>query len=239
MDVSITTTDTGKIALTTPYSADLVKEAKTLGGKWDAASKTWQFDSRDETRVRELALKFFGTDGREPEGADLVTVRVKLADHEGDKWNKDATFANRRIAHRPGRDSSVVLAANVVLVEGKLGRGGGSMRYPAISASDDVIVEIRDIPRSSLKLERDDSYTIVGEQIDVDALLAEREQLLARLAEIDALLPEPEGTTATTREAAAALGVSIRTVQRWAATGKVEATKDNGRWIVTITTKES
>jgi excisionase family DNA binding protein len=99
-------------------------------------------------------------------------------------------------------------------------------------------VEIRDIPRATLKLERESDYEIVGEtsNVNVDALLAEREQLLARLAEIDALLPEPEGTEATTREAAAALGVSVRTVQRWAAQGKVDARKDEqGRWVVTIT----
>lgn len=68
-----------------------------------------------------------------------------------------------------------------------------------------------------------------------EELLAERERLLARLAEIDALLPEPEGTTVGTREAAQILGVSVRTVQRWAAAGKVSATKDNGRWVITIT----
>lgn len=70
----------------------------------------------------------------------------------------------------------------------------------------------------------------------VDDLLAEREQLLARLAEIDAMLPEPEGTEVSTRQAAQALGVSVRTVQRWAATGKVQAVKDQaGRWVITIT----
>lgn len=68
-----------------------------------------------------------------------------------------------------------------------------------------------------------------------DALLAERAELLARLAEIDALLPEPEGVEADTRTAAAVLGVSVRTVQRWAAQGKVTARKDGGQWIVTIT----
>lgn len=68
-----------------------------------------------------------------------------------------------------------------------------------------------------------------------EELLAERERLLARLAEIDALLPVPEGTTVGTREAAQILGVSVRTVQRWAAAGKVSATKDNGRWVITIT----
>ncbi|MER5647283.1 helix-turn-helix domain-containing protein [Streptosporangium sp. NPDC002524] len=40
----------------------------------------------------------------------------------------------------------------------------------------------------------------------------------------------------TTREAAAALRVSIRTVQRRAASGKLNATKDTtGRWVITLT----
>ncbi|MFF3665409.1 helix-turn-helix domain-containing protein [Microtetraspora malaysiensis] len=40
--------------------------------------------------------------------------------------------------------------------------------------------------------------------------------------------------TITTREAAAALGISLRTAQRWAATGKLTATKTGGRWSITI-----
>ncbi|MER7131234.1 helix-turn-helix domain-containing protein [Streptosporangium saharense] len=40
----------------------------------------------------------------------------------------------------------------------------------------------------------------------------------------------------TTREAAAAHGVSLRTAQRWAAQGKLNAVKDtSGRWIITLT----
>lgn len=72
--------------------------------------------------------------------------------------------------------------------------------------------------------------------VSVEVLLAEREQLLARLAEIDAQLPEPEGTEVDTRHAAQVLGVSVRTVQRWAVQGRVQAAKDaQGRWVITIT----
>ncbi|MGC5012542.1 helix-turn-helix domain-containing protein [Streptosporangium sp. DT93] len=40
----------------------------------------------------------------------------------------------------------------------------------------------------------------------------------------------------TTREAAAAHGVSLRTAQRWCATGKLAAAKDTaGRWVITLT----
>lgn len=234
-DVKIETED-GTTTLHSPYNAAAVPSAaKEIGGRWDGSRKVWTFDARDEQRVRDLATTIFGTDGRAPEG-DLVTVRVKLADHESSKYDNFAAFAGRRIAERPGRDMPVRLAANVVLVEGTLSGSGGSMRYPQIGADDNVVVEIRDIPRSALKVEREQDYTIVGEQVDVDALLTEREQLLARIAEIDALLPEPDGTEVTTREAAQALGVSVRTVQRWAAQGKVEAAKNAaGRWVITIT----
>lgn len=238
MDVKVETSESATY-LTSPYNAAIPPRAKEIGGKWDSGRKAWKFDTRDEDRVCALAREIFGTDGRTPDG-DLVTVRVNLADHESGKWENFAAFAGRRIAERPGRDMPVRLAANVVLVEGALAGSGGSMRYPTISASDEVVVEIRDIPRSSLSIEREQDYTIVGEQIDADALLAERELLLTRLAEIDALLPEPEGTEVSTREAAQALGVSVRTVQRWAATGKVEAAKNaQGRWVITITIKEN
>ena len=238
MSVTVTT-ENGKTSVTSPYDTEFVAKAKTIGGKWDGPSKAWTFDARDEQRVRDLCRKVYGTDGNPVEAGDLVTVRVRLADHElSSSEGPYAKFAGRRIAERPGRDSAVRLAANVVLIEGKLASSGGSMRYPTIGANENVIVEVRDIPRATLTLEREDSYEIVGEDsdVDVDALLSERDRLLARLAEIDALLPEPDGTEVSTREAAKALGVSVRTVQRWAAQGKVEATKNHqGRWVITIT----
>lgn len=235
MDIKITT-ENGITTLVSPYNPDMPAEARKIGGRFDRAAKAWRFDARDEERVRDLARRFYGTDGTEPEG-DLVTVRVELWRCEGSK--NFATFAGRRIAERPHRDSSVRLAANVVLVEGTLPPSGGSMRYPEIDAPAGTRVEIRDLPRASLAAADREGipYEIVEEQgPDVDALLAERERLLKRLEEIEALLPEPEGAEMGTREAAAALGVSVRTVQRWAQQGKVQARKDDkGRWVITIT----
>jgi excisionase family DNA binding protein len=40
--------------------------------------------------------------------------------------------------------------------------------------------------------------------------------------------------TITTREAAAALGISLRTAQRWAANGKLTAVKAAGRWAISL-----
>lgn len=41
-------------------------------------------------------------------------------------------------------------------------------------------------------------------------------------------------TTITTREVAAAHHVSLRTAQRWAAKGKLDAVKVAGRWVITV-----
>lgn len=40
--------------------------------------------------------------------------------------------------------------------------------------------------------------------------------------------------TLTTHEIAAAHRVSLRTAQRWAANGKLDAVKTGGRWVITI-----
>jgi hypothetical protein len=40
--------------------------------------------------------------------------------------------------------------------------------------------------------------------------------------------------TVTTAEIAAAAGVSLRTAQRWAQQGKVQAVKISGRWVITV-----
>jgi excisionase family DNA binding protein len=231
MDIKITTEGT-KTTLTSPYHPDLPAAARKLGGRFDGATKAWKFDARDESRVRDLARQVYGTDG--DTAIELVTVRLDL-DRLSDAPN--LWFAGREVARRPGRDDSVRLGENVIVIEGGFAGSGGSMKYPRLVAKDGTILEVRDLPRAAVEAEDQDGVTIVGEQgPDVDALLAERERLLVRLAEIDEQLPEPEGTEATTREAAAALGVSVRTVQRWAAKGKVAATKDDhGRWVITIT----
>jgi len=188
MDVKIETYNERVYAFT-PYDKAFVARAKTLKGKWDPAKKAWHFDPRDEDRVRELCVSIFGTAGDPGDAADVVTVRIKAADHESpDRRENHITFAGRRVAWRPVRDEPVRLAPNVVVIEGAFPTSGGSQQYPRVCAGDDVILEVRDIPRVTLKLEGEGRYEIAGETIDVEALREERERLVARIAEIDVLL---------------------------------------------------
>ncbi|MFF0249646.1 helix-turn-helix domain-containing protein [Streptosporangium sandarakinum] len=50
-----------------------------------------------------------------------------------------------------------------------------------------------------------------------------------------ALASATPATRVTTREIAAAHGVSLRTAQRWAKAGKLAAQKVAGRWVITLT----
>lgn len=59
--------------------------------------------------------------------------------------------------------------------------------------------------------------------------------IAALTATIDGRLADLAPATMTTREAAAQLGVSIRTIQRRAAAGTLTARRDErGRWIITL-----
>lgn len=234
----LTITTTGPTTtLDAPFHPETATAAKAIGGKWDG--KTWTFAARDEQRVRDLARQIWGTDGTP---SSTVTVKIRLGNmaYEQAIW-----FAGHRLAHRPSRDERVRLGEGVIITHGSFQQSGGSSKNPRLGGheQESVMLEVRDVPAAHPELDTQHPHMTVevigqDEPADAtDALLAERERLLARIAEIDAILPEPEGTEVTTRQAAAALGVSVRTVQRWAQTGKVEATKTGtGAWVITITT---
>lgn len=181
-DVKIETIN-GRIYLISPYNRQCVEGAHRLGGKWDASAKAWTFDPRDRERVVKLAADVYGySEGTDAQHA--VTVRIDPRDHEDDE-DTDIVFAGRTIAHRPYRDSSVRLASNVVIVSGSFGSWGGSARCPrviGVDTSDDIQLEIRDIPASELKNEKD--YTVVDGD-PLKALEAKKAELEKQLADIN------------------------------------------------------
>ena len=80
---------------------------------------------------------------------------------------------------------------DVVIIDGEFPSSAGSVRYPAvIRGSWKVTIEVRDVPVEALAAEKELRF----ERIDADtqaqreALIAERERLIARLAEIDEAL---------------------------------------------------
>ena len=256
MSIVTITTANGKVVVSSPFHRDFPARARAIGGDFARdGSKTWVFDARDESRARDLVREFFGTDGSPADTADLVTVHLDISDTARER---EFYFAGRKIAERPSRDENVRLGAGVILVSGGFWSRGGTAKYPAVEPKDGTVVEIRDLPRAAVEAETE-KYTIVeeapAEVVEAAKLRAEREQLLARLAEIDSILGDkddeddnPTGSAATdapaptvetvptvpagTAEFAAVIGRSARTVRRMIAAGKIAARKIGGAWII-------
>ena len=185
-DITITDTEDNTI-LSSPYNEEAVKRARELHGRFDYQTKTWRFDKRDHDRVVALARDVYGYS--EDPDTPTVTVRVNAEDHRDD--DNGIRFAGRTIAYRPSRDGRVRLAENVVVVEGHFPESSGSMKSPTVlGVGDHVVLEVRDIPSTSLTLE-EDSYTIVdGAKERRQVLEDEKKRLLERVRQIDIELKE-------------------------------------------------
>lgn len=198
-DITVETTDRGRLAVTSPYDASFVSGVKDIGGRWDAASRRWTVDARDEERLRELLREVYGSDGSAGDEADLVTVRWDISRLGHARGANEIRLAGRSIASRLGRDSDVYLGAGVVLVSGGFPGSAGSMKYPSVEPREGTVVEVRDLPRAAV--DSMSGMTIVGESVDIEALKAKRAQLLADLADVDRTLAAhghaPEGTPAS------------------------------------------
>lgn len=133
-----------------PYYPTFPEEARKLGGRWDAASKRWYFDARDEADVRKLLLETYGTDGNTPKTVD-VELDVEIfcqRDHGG--WVVDGEYwmFGRQLAKRWDRDSKVSLGDGVRVLRGGFPSSGGSRKSPRLSAEENTVLLVRDVPTS-------------------------------------------------------------------------------------------
>ena len=172
------------ISVTADYNDEFVKVAHTMGGKWHSPS--WVFDIREEDLVRSTCLKIYGTDGV---NADLVDVQITLNDFDAKKCAPIVIFG-KTVARAFGRDSGAKIGTGIVIKSGKFGSGGSAKNWLTI-AEDGTSFIMRDVSRSLVEanMEKSIQAEIISEtDIDIEALKAEKEKLVARLAEIENLL---------------------------------------------------
>lgn len=194
--MTVTVTLAGQdLIVSAPFHPDFPRQARDLGGDFARPKGPWTFDARDEDRVRALLVDTYGTDGS-PVG-ETVTVRVHASHfaHRQDAW-----MFGRKIAERRHRDADVYLGAGVTIVEGGFPAQGGSMSSPTLGArlgsnngdhAVTAVLEIRDIPANHPEFASWDSIlTIVGTDVDPAVLAEERARLVARIAQIDAILAD-------------------------------------------------
>lgn len=181
----------GKAYIASPYNVEFVRRIKLSGGKWSAASKRWYVPEPALPAVRTMMAEVYGETDEGP-ASEYVTLVVKWLE---DDWvvGGPVTLAGRVIASAWGRDSGAKPGTNVSFIAGSPASGGSAKNWET-KVPEGSVVEIYYVPLSKAQEivnnhPRWMEVCIEGAPVvDKDALKAEREQLVQRIAEIDALL---------------------------------------------------
>jgi hypothetical protein len=131
-----------KLHVSSPYHPDFPRLAHNVAGRWDGAQ--WAFDPRHEARVRNICREIYGTDG--DDGVALVTVRAKKAALVGGSAREKSWFlAGCLVARTYSKDQAPTIGDGVAVVQGEV-TSTGSHKNPGLAASDDLVIEILDVP---------------------------------------------------------------------------------------------
>lgn len=180
--------DSGKALITSPYNPDFVKRVKLMGGKWDAGRRVWKVDEGFIEDVRSTMREIYGRDDR-GELSGTCTVIVSFSE-DVDGYKSPVTVFGRVIASAYGRDSGAKVGEGCAFLEGRP-ESGGSMKNWCTTVPAGSRVKIMNVPKcvlSDMSLPDGVSFMVTDDEINREALLEEKENLVKRLKEIDRLL---------------------------------------------------
>lgn len=181
----------GKANVFTPYNKDFVAKIKQIGGaRWNGSARCWTVPEAEIDTVRAYMKEVYGETDLPDEG-ERITIDVTF-DEDVYEWDREIVLFGRQLCRAFGRDSGAKVSDGVTLIEGEIGSGGSRNNYN-VWAHAGAKFRIRNLPRTALSIENPYKVTVVEvrkDSIDREALMAEKAKLMARLAEINALLGE-------------------------------------------------
>jgi hypothetical protein len=133
MQTTITLTD-NKVTISGPYSEENNATYRSLGGKFDRGSSSWELPDNATTRAEVAQL--FGA--KSEEGDYLVPCSL-----DGVKGSSILQIGGYVLASRRGRDYAVRLPEGVSLAAGSLPSSGGSVKNPSVNPSQDTVFRLR------------------------------------------------------------------------------------------------
>lgn len=178
----------GNLLIACPYDRSFIYKIKRIGGRWNAPH--WVVDARQKERAQEILRAVYGEDGTD-DPADMVNLRLTGTDWDDADGANELGFCGRTVAYRPGRDDRVRFGPGVVVVDAQFYSSSGSRANPTLGLdTENPVFEVYDVPRSVyLKIKDDEGVELLPDQRApgnlVTSLEAERDKLLARLAEIE------------------------------------------------------
>lgn len=179
-----------KAYIDTPYNKYFVSKIKTIGGaRWDNARREWKIPAACVDQARAIMREVFGECDL-PDDTRRVTVMLTF-DECVSRVCSSVSIFGKTIARAYGRDSGATVGEDAVFIKGKPTSGGSRANWETQVKPGSVVV-LRNVPETILNEELPDgvTYGIMPdeEKPNREELLAEKERLLARLAEIETLL---------------------------------------------------
>ena len=175
--------------LYTPYNKDFISRIKeTIGGtKWDLDRKAWRIPVESVPDARKIMRDIFG-ECDIPSDEAKITVRLTFSEKVTEQCGPVRIFG-KTISHARGRDSGAHPGEDVSIISGAVTSGGSRQNWESVVEADTVAL-LRNVSESMLKKDLPEGVTfeIVQEDDNRDKLIAEKERLLARIAEIDKIL---------------------------------------------------
>ena len=184
----------GDIAeLYTPYNQDFVNKIKGIGGaKWISSKKCWSIPSAAADAAREIMRSVFGVDDISP--AETVKLRITTLE-ELSEPKKDVNLFGKCLCHAWGRDSGGTAGQDVCYVAGAPCSSGSVKNWYSTVPSGSVII-LNNVSKPLYDTYEPSDYIkieLISEDININALKIEKEQLLKRLEELNALLERQGG----------------------------------------------
>lgn len=175
----------GVLVLKTPYSAGFVADLKksVSGCRWDATNKAWMAPLGAKETCVSLLIKHFNFSAGNVSGLTVIIT----AKEDVYSLQDSVRFSGVPVARAMGRDSGATVCSGVTLLSGYIGSAGSVKNWKtSVSAGARLRVEL---PAGITPVEDEKfSFELVKDASEKEKLLAEKEALLKRLAEIEALL---------------------------------------------------
>ncbi len=175
-----------------PYDSDFVERARGFSARWDSDQRAWRFNVEFIDAARELMRDIYYCDDlTEPE---YVTVRATIKNGGIQQTCGAVEMFGKSLSIASGRDSGARVGQDVALISGAIDSGGSRANWTSNVAPRSVFL-LTNVVKARFDAERETeeeyaSFEVVSASVDKEALQEERARLVARIAEIDALLNE-------------------------------------------------
>lgn len=176
----------------TPYNPDFVEKIKGIGGAWWTGAY-WRIPIEAAYAARSIMRDVYGYD----DISENETVTLKLTFNEDIREHSgDVVYFGKVLAHAYSRDGGARVGEDVAFISGGATSGGSRKHWDSVveEGSVTILSNVNKNVYERTKLDEDITVELIEDKVDRMKLQGEKERLLKRVADIDRILQESNGT---------------------------------------------